>query len=189
MKDGTMIRSALNIMHRFGLNVGSGRRAAITVALALALASLAGSAQASVLTAGAPSAVAAATQCKTISWDATLNDSLGLRLASITVSTYFCYNNVLVTYHDTSYTVNVSGVGSAGGWNWDGLVSNDFNCYVTDGSTNKCGKNTEVLEGLFQDCVVKVGCIANWFPVIQEDEYFNGDWVIWVDGNEVSYGY
>ena len=155
-----MIRSALRIMHRFGLNAGSsGRRAAITVALALAAASLAGTAQASVLTAGAPSAVAAATACKTISYDASVNNNVGLRLESFTVSTYFCYNGVQVTYHDTYPIINISGVGSAGGWSYLGLITNDFHCEVTDGSKNKCGKNVEVLQGHFQACFSKVGCV------------------------------
>lgn len=192
-----MIRSALKIMHRFELNAGSGRRAAITVMLALALAvtSLAGSAQASVLTAGAPSAVAATTQCRTISWDASDYDNVGLRLSSFTVSTYFCYNGQptgvgggWVTYHDTSYTVGITTVGSAAGWNFDGLVSNDFHCFVADGSTHSCSGNVETLEAHFETCLVKIGCVSNWYPVIEEDEFFNGAWDIFQDGNLVSSG-
>jgi hypothetical protein len=72
------------IMHRFGLNAGSGRRAAITVKLALAVASLAGTAQASALTAGAPSAVAATTKCRTISWDASDYDNTSYTVTDTT---------------------------------------------------------------------------------------------------------
>jgi uncharacterized membrane protein len=185
MKDGTMIRSALKTMLRFGMNAGSSRRAAITVALVLALASLAGTAQASALTA---KSAAASSPCKTISYNAQAFNNVGLRLASFTVYTYFCYNNNKVLPSRTTwYTVNISGVGSAGGWSFDGLTTNQAYCAVTDGSTNSCGKVVEVLEAHFQACLVKVGCVSNWYPVIEEDEYYDGSWAIFLDGNLVSY--
>jgi hypothetical protein len=90
-------------------------------------------------------------------------------------------------YHDTYYTVNISGVGSAGGWSFDGLTTNNFHCEVTDGSTNKCGKNVEFLQGHFQACLLKVGCVSNWTPTIEEDEYHDGSWAIFLDGKLVSY--
>jgi hypothetical protein len=181
-----MIRSALRTMLKFGMNPGSGRRAAITVALALALASLAGTAQASPLTANS---AAASSPCKTISYDAQAFNNVGLRLASFAVYTYFCYNNNSVLPSRTTWsTYNISSVGKAGGWSYySPLTTNEAYCKVTDGSTNRCGEVVEILQAHFEACLVKVGCVSNWNPIIEEDEYYDGTWAIFLDGNLVSY--
>jgi hypothetical protein len=166
---------------------GKGWRAAyirtiISVAFALAVAGLAGPAQAAVNSANSPYALAA-TSCKTIQDDYSASNNVHQRLMSFTVTTYFCYNGSWVTYHNTWYTYNISGWGAAAGWQFDDLSTNTFNCSVADGSRHTCSGNDEILQAHFTACILKVGCVGHWDPTIEEVEYYDGSWWTAEDGH------
>jgi hypothetical protein len=89
------------------------------------------------------------------------------------MTTYWCWNGVIVTTHHTYQTHGITTFGSAEGWTYNGQSSGWW-CYVASGSHRNCSGNTEWAQGDFQDCVVKVGCIGNWNPFIQEWENYHG---------------
>lgn len=120
------------------------------------------------------------THCRTTSDSYPAYDNAGIKLMSFTVSTYFCYNDTLagengwVTYHNTKFSVNVTRPGSAAGWSFVGLVSNNFQCFVADPSHHSCSGNVGTLQAHFQSCILKIGCAASWYPTTEKDEFFNG---------------
>lgn len=90
------------------------------------------------------------------------------------MTTYWCWNNVIVTYHNTYETGGVTTFGALEGWSYNGVGSSGWYCYRASGSTRNCSGNTEYAQGSFSACVFKVGCIANWYPFIQEWENYRG---------------
>lgn len=95
-------------------------------------------------------------------------------LAWFKMRTYWCWNGTIVTTHSTSTTGGVTSSGAASGWDYVGVISSGWHCYVAKGGTRPCSGNTEYAEGKFTDCVAKVGCIASWYPYIQEWENYHG---------------
>jgi hypothetical protein len=97
-------------------------------------------------------------------------------LAWFKMTTYWCWNGVIVTYHNTREAGGVTSSGSAAGWSYTGIVqgSDGWYCYVAKGSHRNCSGNTEFAQGSFPECAFKVGCISSWNPQIQEWENYHG---------------
>ncbi len=72
--------------------------------------------------------------------------------------TYWCYNNVIVTYHDTSVGHSITGTGVATGWEWIGSTAIDFYCYKASGSTRQCSGNSESARGYFYNILSGQSC-------------------------------
>jgi hypothetical protein len=100
-------------------------------------------------------------------------------LAWYKMTTYYCWNGVIVTSHSTREDGGVTASGSAAGWTYNGNVNGSvgWNCYIAYGSTRQCSGNTEYAQGSFQDCLIKFGCVDNWYPQIQEWENYHGQFL------------
>lgn len=133
------------------------------------------------VTVSEPVMTSAASGCKTWVYTATLNDAPlnWPEDAWYRMSTYFCWNGTIVTYHYTTTSGGTTAYGAAGGWHFNSEGDLGFHCYVAVGSTKNCSGNTEIRQGHFSDCVLKVGCVQNWDPTIQEWENYHGGSGVW----------
>jgi hypothetical protein len=101
------------------------------------------------------SSVTAATEdttgdpCATYTVTVTNKDIFGIILFSFHMVTYFCWNGVIVTSHDTSVGAGVTATGVATGWEYVGDTGIDFYCYTASGSTRNCSGNSESSRGYF----------------------------------------
>ena len=90
--------------------------------------------------------------------------SLGLPIAWLQMSTNFCYNGVIVTYHTTKVTHWTA---------WSYAPSPySFVCYVASGSTRQCSGNRETEDDGFYSG--NIACDIR----IQEAENYRGQWSI-----------
>ena len=114
------------------------------------------------------------TRCKTGTKTKTGNDPYGFALAWYQMTTYFCYNGDIVTYHSTQVNGGITTLGAIGGWAYNGTPSGiNFHCYVAHGSTENCSGNQEEAQGQFQACQAGY-CYSNWSPTITESETYKG---------------
>ncbi len=82
-------------------------------------------------------------------------------------TTYWCWNWRTVTSHVTTPTGGVTKLGAAGGWQWDSSkTTGTFHCWTVAGFPG-CSGNYEEEQGSFQECILKVGCISNFYPINQ----------------------
>lgn len=112
------------------------------------------------------------TYCKWLYATYLLNTSF-IHVATYSMDTYFCYNDVIVTTHTTTEYGSVTSAGSLIGWNYTGTIAREFNCY-TAGDGHSCSGNHEEAEGKFRLCVFKIGCVGSWYPIINEYERYKG---------------
>jgi len=101
---------------------------------------------------------AAAESCRTSTNYINNEDILGIILFSFNMSTYWCYNGSIVTYHSTGVNHGITGTGSATGWEWIGDSGIDFSCYVASGSTKNCSGNEEHSTGYFYNDITGQSC-------------------------------
>jgi hypothetical protein len=114
------------------------------------------------------------TSCRTGSQMKKANDAYGFELAWYTMTTYFCYDNVTVTYHSTHVSGGTTTLGGVGGWSYNGTPDGiNFHCYVAAGSTRNCSGNQEEAQGQFQACQAGY-CYDTWSPTITESENYHG---------------
>ncbi len=85
-------------------------------------------------------------------------DVLDIILTSFHMVTYFCWDNVTVTSHDTSVGYGITGTGHATGWEWIGDTGIDFYCYKASGSTRNCSGNSESSRGYFYNVLTGQSC-------------------------------
>jgi hypothetical protein len=107
------------------------------------------------------------------------------------MTTYYCWNSLIITYHDTWYNAYISWNGSSAGWHWEGLVSDNFHCLRDSQGGPMCNENWEEMEGHFGRCagIGGVEYCNNVWPTIQEYEWrVYGAWVIIADGRTVQSG-
>ena len=112
----------------------------------------------------APIQANATTYCKNgITHRVTISD-YGVVIAWLQMSTNFCYNRVIVTYHTTRVTHWTA---------WSYAPSPySFRCYVASGSTRNCSGNQETEDDGFYSG--KIACDIR----IQETENYVGQWWI-----------
>jgi len=103
-------------------------------------------------------ATSAAEKCETYTVTVFNKDVLGIILFSFHMVTYFCWNNLIVTYHDTSVGAGVTGTGTATGWEYTGDNGIDFYCYKAGGSTRNCSGNSESSTGAFYNFLLGEHC-------------------------------
>ena len=114
------------------------------------------------------------TYCRTGSQTKQINDIYGFELAWYTMTTYFCYNYVIVTTHSTNVTGGTTTLGGIGGWSYLGTPDGiNFHCYVAGGGTRACSGNQEEAQGQFQACQAGY-CYDTWSPTITESENYHG---------------
>jgi hypothetical protein len=102
-------------------------------------------------------------------------DAVGVVLFWFKMTTDWCYNFSIVTYHDTKTYFGITFTGSAGGWAFDKIIEATARCYVAYGSTRNCSGNYEDREGNFRACVVVIGCYDSAQPYLQEWETYQGN--------------
>jgi hypothetical protein len=112
--------------------------------------------------------------CETSWAKETEHDALGFTLFWFKLSTYWCWNYSIVTYHNTYSSYNITTLGGDSGWVYNGTDGIHFNCYIASGSTRKCSGNYESTTAYFQDCIVKYGCVQNVYFYIEEWENYKG---------------
>jgi hypothetical protein len=108
--------------------------------------------------------------CKTNTVTIRYNDVFGVNLWWFKMSTYWCWNYSIVTYHSTSVSHGVTGTGDATGWAWGGGSGPHFNCYVASGSSRNCSGNYEYATGKFDYIPIPSVCAEE----IQEWENYKG---------------
>jgi hypothetical protein len=108
--------------------------------------------------------------CATYTVTVTNKDIVGIILFSFHMVTYFCWNGVIVTSHDTSVGAGVTATGVATGWEYVGDTGIDFYCYTASGSTRNCSGNSESSRGYFYN--VLTGQSVNNF--INQFETYTG---------------
>ncbi len=105
-------------------------------------------AQTTVITRGVQAARALNGNPCATGWLGMSRSELGNVVYSFKASTYYCWNEVIVTYHSTSFYWSVTSWGYAFGDNWvDGWIL--FHCYVAQGSRTNCSGNDEQSIGNF----------------------------------------
>jgi YD repeat-containing protein len=129
--------------------------------------------------------------CRTIWYSDESHNMFGQWLTSFKMTTYYCWNSLIITYHDTWYNAYISWNGSSAGWHWEGLVSDNFHCLRDSQGGPMCNENWEEMEGHFGRCagIGGVEYCNNVWPTIQEYEWrVYGAWVIIADGRTVQSG-
>jgi hypothetical protein len=122
---------------------------------------------------------AAGGYCHQVEVDYGLQDTLTRQmLAWFNMYTFYCWNDRIVTYHDTWFTGSTTGIGSGFGWRYNASdLTSTFHCYYN--SSVWCSGNYEEGQGSFQACVgispVDV-CYSNWNPVLMMWEQQRGAW-------------
>jgi hypothetical protein len=111
--------------------------------------------------------------CKNALGEARLSSG-GVLVAYDEYGLSFCYNNVIVTSHNVSYTRGATAAGRSRGWGYYDNVYYHFSCYVAVGSTHSCSGNYEDNEDQFRRCIPILNCVQWWFPRIQLRENYRG---------------
>ncbi len=84
-----------------------------------------------------------------------------------------------VTSHATTRSIGVTHTGSLLGWKFDKyLTPVQFHCFVSDshfsGGINACSGNYEYDQAQFDYCPIRIGCVSNDYPWVQQEEYLSG---------------
>jgi hypothetical protein len=103
-----------------------------------------------------------AVSCQTIYASDTDSDVLGITLAKFQMNTYYCWNDEIVTYHQTWQT-NSTNLG----WSYKGLLDNTFFCYYAN--SNSCSGNYEQMQGNFSGPLSQ-----NFQPTCWLEEVYTG---------------
>jgi hypothetical protein len=88
-------------------------------------------------------------------------DLFGIELLYFRMSTHWCWNFKIVTYHSTTAVATVTGPGATVGWRITNVSSIHFECYVAAGSKLQCSGNREQATADFQNRFTGQRCHAS----------------------------
>jgi hypothetical protein len=113
---------------------------------------------------------AAGGYCHQVEVDYGLQDTVTRQmLAWFKMFTFYCWNNRIVTYHDTWFNGSTTGLGSGFGWRYNASdLTSTHHCYYN--TSVWCSGNFEEGQGSFQACIGVSPfdvCYSNWDPVLR----------------------
>jgi YD repeat-containing protein len=76
-------------------------------------------------------------------------------LAWLQLTTYYCWNGKIVTYHHSTSNPHITGWGSVEGVYFNKFIGNriDFHCEIANGSSRMCSRNVESSHAEFKACI------------------------------------
>lgn len=101
--------------------------------------------------------------CQSIWVAETETNVFGTTLAKFQMNTYYCWNDAMVTYHQT-WETNSTNLG----WTYKGLLDNTFFCYYAN--SNSCSGNYEQMQGNFSSVLGQ-----DFQPTCWSEEIYNGN--------------
>jgi hypothetical protein len=91
-------------------------------------------------------------------------------LAWFEMFTYYCWNDRIVTYHDTWFNGSTTSLGSGFGWRYNASdLTSTVHCYYN--TSTWCSGSYEEGQGGFKGCVGVSPldiCYSNWDPVVAD---------------------